>query len=381
MFLVLPKLIRQFQPTRISISRVCAWAWTICAYCWCGAWRCPFWSKLQWFTPYLYLNSNRVKPFLLIKTYINMKLKLILACVTLLMTSCSKTYYQVVEVKSTNLQKENSNYVYNDGVCKIIYNFWSRGGNAGFRVENLSDEVIYMDLGNTFYIKNGVAYDYYKARSYGIGKSSQITKVKSKGISEGISASATAYGVWRGITLDGYSGSISAQASSQTSFLTSYAISEGSSSSLSYAEKPIVAIPPHASKSFSEYKIMTDIIQDCSVNLRVKKNNPEGQTFDESESPINFENHITYRVGENATAKVVTNKFYIGGFTNYFYKDILKVRRAGCKKTVLKTVFDKYAPDCFYMRYNQKHSRDYSLDATGALKNSSDGSYYTVRKQ
>ena len=234
-----------------------------------------------------------------------MKQKLILACVTLLMTSCSvKTYYQVVDVKSTNLEKESNNYVYNDGVCKIVYNFWSNGGDAGFSIVNLSEDVIYVDLGNTFYIENGMAKDY-----------------------------------------------------SNTKMVAEL------NSDVASVEKTAVAIPPHALKRISEYKVMEDIIQNCSVRLKVKKNQLEGTTFKESESPIIFKNYITYRKEGNEAAKVISNDFYISGFTNYLSKDILKTRRAGCKKGVIKTVFDKYAPDRFYVKYTQKHSRDYSADA------------------
>ena len=317
--------------------------------------------------------------------FIKMKQKLILASVALLMMSCSAgTYYQVVDVKSSNLQKESNNYVYNDGVCKIFYNFWAEGGDAGFMIENISDEMIYVDLGNTFFIKNGVAFDYFKARSYGVGKSTQITKVKSNGISKGLSVSATAYGKWRGVgVLNGYPGSISAQSMSHASFLTSNAISEGSSSNLSFAEKPIVAIPPHASKSFYEYEIMSDVIQDCSVRLKVKKKQPEGKTFDKLESPLGFENYITYRIGENEATKVITNKFYIGGFTNYLSKDVEDYERTGCQKSVLIKMNKEAAPDRFYVKYNRTHPRDYSADAIGASVSKSKGNdmYISVRKK
>ena len=315
-----------------------------------------------------------------------MKQKLLLASIALLMSSCNvKTYYQIVDVKSNNVQKENNNYVYNDGVCKIIYNFWSEGGNAGFTIENLSEEILYVDLSNTFYIENGKAYDYYKARNYGLGKSFQIATGKSVGKSTGLSALATAYGIWRGGTMNGYPGSLSAQASSVISSQVSSSISEGSNSNLAYAEKPIIAIPPHASKSFSEYIIMEDVIQDCSVNLMVGKNKPEGMNLTESESPVNFRNYITYRKGENGEVKTVSNDFYVGGFTNYSSIDIVKTNKYGCKQTVTKTHCEGYASDRFYVKYDKSHSRAYSLDAIGTSQSLSKGSpnnmYYTVRKQ
>ena len=342
-----------------------------------------------------------------------MKQKSLLACMLLLITSCSlKTYYQVVEVKSTNVQKESNNYVYNDGVCKITYNFWSEGGNAGFSIDNLSDDVIYLDLTNSFFIVNGSAYDYYKARNFGFGKtkgkslskslSESIGKSVSKSVgkSSGLSESATAYGTLIGGFYSGYPGSItkqessenwsqiSSQVSSQFSFQVSSTIFEAVSSNIAYAEKPIIAIPPHATKTISEYKIIGDVIQDCSVNLMVEKNKPEGMTFTESETPLSFRNYISYRKGERGEIKAVTNDFYVGGFTNYLSTDIIKEEKVGCKNTIELDRFEKYGSDRFYVEYYNNHSNHYSADAKGNAttkvkkKVSSTGSsYYSVRKE
>lgn len=245
-----------------------------------------------------------------------MKQKILLACVALLMTSCSTTYYQIVDVKSTNLQKESNSYVYNDGNCKIIYNFWEEGGNSGFSMANLSDEVIYLDLGITFYIENGIAYDYYRAKT---GKNLKLVEAN--------------------------------------------ASSNNSNSDIAFTEKPVVAIPPHAAKTLYGYCIVGDVIQDCSVKMMVKKAQPEGKTFSESESPIYFRNYITYRKGESGEAKVITNDFYIGGFTNYLSSDVIKKEWVGCKKTVKINCIKESASDCFYVKYDKIHSNHYSADA------------------
>lgn len=277
-----------------------------------------------------------------------MKRNLFLACVALLMVSCKTTqnYYQVVEVKSSNLQKENSNYVYNDGRCKLTYDFWAEGGDAGFRLENLTDEVLYVNLENSFYIENGVSYDYYKARTFEFGKNIQIATGSSK--------LAAAYGLWSVGVLGAYPGSVANQKSSS--------VSSSSGSSISYAEKPVVMIPPHTSKTFGEYRIMSDVIQDCSVNLFVKKEKTDGMTFTESESPIRFANYITYRIGENGEPQAVTNNFYLGGFTNYRGEDVTKTVKVGCKNSVTKKYFDKSGADRFYVNYDNLHNNDYSKD-------------------
>ncbi|MBQ9170993.1 MAG: hypothetical protein IJ148_09315 [Bacteroidaceae bacterium] len=266
-----------------------------------------------------------------------MKKNLYFTCAALLMASCSmKTYYQVVDVKSTNLQKESNNYVYNDGVCKIVYNFWGNGGNAGFTIENLSDEIIYVDMEKSFYIENGIANDYYRARIYGAGKDVKLVVAAS--------------------------------------------IASGYSSDIAYMEKPIVAIPPHALKSFSEYEIIEDAIQDCAVKMMVKKNQPDGIVYTESESPIKFKNYITYKNGENGATKEVSNDFYIGGFTNYISSDIIKTRKRGCKQTVTKTYNEKYASDRFYWKYNNTTSNDNSADAKASSTKSSSNDMYKYKK-
>ena len=161
-----------------------------------------------------------------------------------------------------------------------------------------------------------------------------------------------------GRALDGYPGSVSAQASSS--------IAGASSSNLAFKEKPIVAIPPHASKAFSEYIIMGDVIQDCSVNLMVKKGKPDGKTYSATDSPINFTNYISYKKGEAGGYKVITNSFYLSGYNNYNYKDAIKKTKTGCKETVTLEYFEKAEADRFYVKYNNMHNTHYSKDARTA---------------
>ena len=96
------------------------------------------------------------------------------------MASCSSSsYVQVVDMKGS-VPVENSNFTYSDNACKITYNLWSNGGDAGFRVENLTDQVIYINLANSFFIENGTAHDYFRNRTY--GKGSAVTNGKSLAI-------------------------------------------------------------------------------------------------------------------------------------------------------------------------------------------------------
>ena len=98
-----------------------------------------------------------------------------------LLAACSTSgYVQVVDVQST-LPVQQNNYVYDDGTCRITYALWAEGGNAGFVVENLSDEILYLDLAKSFYIQNGTAHDYYLHRSFDKGTSASSSNAYAQG--------------------------------------------------------------------------------------------------------------------------------------------------------------------------------------------------------
>lgn len=261
----------------------------------------------------------------------------------LMMASCSKSYIQIVEVTS-EVPVLSNNYVDSDGSCRVTYNLWSQGGDPGFVVENLTDKVLYIDLSNTFLIKNGAAYDYFRNRTYGNSSSSTITK--------GVSATASAYGVWAVTRLAGSKSASSSSASSITS-----------TSAVTVNEKSLVAIPPHAHKTFSEYSISDIVIQDCSVRMFPQRNRPEGRSFSKQESPITFTNYITYHVGEEGTPQIITQEFYVSAYKNYCTKDVVEKEKVGCKKQKF-VQYNKYGtPAKYYIMYNANQNNNYSADA------------------
>ena len=95
----------------------------------------------------------------------------------ILFSSCQPMlYYQMYEVKPTkNTAPINDELVYEDSNCKISYNFWSNGGNAGFRFYNKTNDDIYLLLDKSNFILNGVAYDYYKNREYTTSKGTSMS--------------------------------------------------------------------------------------------------------------------------------------------------------------------------------------------------------------
>src|SRR5690606_15327834 len=64
------------------------------------------------------------------------------------------------------ITKSDNSLIYEDNTCMISYNLWSSGGDAGFLFYNKSEQNVYVDLSESFFILNGVADNYYKDRIY-----------------------------------------------------------------------------------------------------------------------------------------------------------------------------------------------------------------------
>lgn len=95
--------------------------------------------------------------------------------VVLALSSCKSTFYQVVTTQSENLKTEQNALFFEDENCKVYYNLWSEGGNAGFFFHNKTDMTIYVNLAESFFVKNGMAYDYSLNRTFSSSTSQSVT--------------------------------------------------------------------------------------------------------------------------------------------------------------------------------------------------------------
>lgn len=269
-----------------------------------------------------------------------MRNQIVLLTLTSLFAACSTTgYVQVVDVQST-LPVQQNNYVYDDGLCRITYALWAEGGNAGFMVENLTEEIMYLDLAKSFFVQNGTAHDYYLHRSFNRGSSASSSNAFAQGAMALVLGTSGAF------------------VSTST---------KGTSSNTTTWEKNFVAIPPHASKSIYEYNIADDVIQDCSARLIPKKGKPREMTYSEANSPLRFSNFITYRIGEQGEAKSVTHDFHVSHFANYRACEIEEKVKTGCKGQKISKVCKEARNTRYYVRYSETHNKDFSADARESM--------------
>ena len=220
--------------------------------------------------------------------------KLIYLFLTLLMTSCATTFYQVYNVKPN--QEKNTktdNLFFEDENCKITYDLWANGGNIGFDIYNKTDENVYVYLNESNFILNGFAYDYYKNRTF--------------------------------TTTEG-----------------------------TIKEDSIIRIPAKTTKRISEYSINSTRITDCDLKKYPSRKTIKTKSYTIEQSPIIFSNIITYETkGEKMT---VQNEFYVSEIANYPATEFFEYKYTEyCgKKSKSKTKFNKfYNTDKFYIKYSK----------------------------
>ncbi len=262
------------------------------------------------------------------------------ALVVLFFSSCAITprlqvYYQVYKAQPTEkvINKGNS-LVYEDDACMIIYNFWGVGGDMGFQFFNKSESDIFLDLEKSFYVLNGVSYDYFKNRTY----SYSTTK-----------------------------GSTSTRTSSSMTNLNNsdYIQNIGSNSnSVSTFEKKIICIPSKTSKFINEYKVTESFYLDCGLYKYPTSKQVRSKTYNRIESPFVFSNRITYSIGDSKDLIRFENEFYISEITNYPSSEMVGTtyeETCGQKSINTNSYFKISSADMFYNKYF-KTGNDYSIN-------------------
>jgi hypothetical protein len=279
--------------------------------------------------------------------------------------SCVTSYYQIYKtIPSENTILKDDFLVYEDENCMVLYNFWSEGGNMVFLFHNKTDENIYLNLGESFFIYNGIAYNYYRNRTFTFSKASSSSSSVS-------SSSINTYGisVSKSNTDINYSNLV--YGLNLISTLTNIAMQEASSSStntkgqtisseesVSYNEEKIVCIPSKTTKIISEYIVNEHVYKDCDLSLFPKKKDIKSKMFSKEVSPFVFSNRLSYYI--EGTTKIIRfeNEFYVSEISNHTENEIIEWKYVDeCNKPIdIRTVpirqfINVYSPTNFYIKY------------------------------
>ena len=315
-----------------------------------------------------------------------------LLSVAFLFSSCAQNYYfvQVFEAKSSSkdapINPQNGGMFYEDDNCILFYSFWAERGDASYAIHNKTNKIMYVDLSKSFFIRNGIANDYYKERAWSetqtntLGTQATTSSAISGNLSYSYGASAAYLGNFGNLPLttsDPISSSVNAQRTESYGLLYSTAIANSiatsKSASIAVKEQKIIALPPRATKIVAEYARTDRGIMNCDLERYPSEKSEI--SFDEENSPLTFSNYVTYRLEEGKQDIVVRNDFYVSKVTNYArpytYKYVRREKRP-CqnltsddskkyKETYPVKVYDKVymfpTDNCFYLEYEKQSKR------------------------
>ncbi len=261
---------------------------------------------------------------------------------SVLMTSCTKTFYQVYDVQSTNLSEKDNSLVYENGDLRVMYNLWSNDGSMGFIAQNLTDKDLFIDMTQTFFIFNGAANDYFRNREF----TATTTLEASLGYSVSQSyLDVTGYWPNRYVVPTGEAASAK--------------VTKGFSQAVTTKEAEYICVPANSYKVIDIYKIGPNLVRTCDRKRDFPYATQNVGSYTELTTPMKFKNRISYsftKDGENL--KHIENDFYVTSISNYSKKAAVgkEKKNVGCYTTIQKKIeyFKIGGPNKFYKVYTDK---------------------------
>lgn len=262
--------------------------------------------------------------------------------VSVLLSSCaSRSYYQVYKATPTDkLVLKDGLLVYEDGSCMVSYDFWGDGGDIGFLFFNKTDKNIYLNLEESFFILNGVTYNYFRNRVFTTSTNSGAITTRAA------SASKSVTGINYNDLLQ----------TNRLSVTNSLGLMASSSFSVSYNEEKIICVPSKTSKRISEYIINESLFRDCDLLRYPKPSQIKTKTFSKEQSPFVFSNRITYTIGQNENLMKFENEFYVTEISNYPENELFDFeyeKYCDEKSTYMTGFFKQDSADKFYIKYSK----------------------------
>lgn len=276
--------------------------------------------------------------------------KLLLAfAATALFAACSPIYYQIYQTKPITegaaIDKEAIVFANKD--CRVTYNFYSNGGDAGFLLTNLTDSIMYVHMDESFFVLNGVTNDYYR-QSFDIqGQSRTIGSSLNISLNNGVESKKKK--------------NREAKVSSESATTSSHAHYSGT------FERAVLTIPPHASRQLGNYNINAYVLELCGAKSNPKGRKNSGRTYTENDTPLTFSNTISYNIGTKGNRTLINTQFYVSEILNMTRKAMMTETRltdpcGKVKKGKVETM-SMDSPDRFYLlyRYDKKLDRPVNI--------------------
>lgn len=234
--------------------------------------------------------------------------------------------------------------VYENEDCRIMYNLWGINGSMGFLFENKTDNDIFIDLTQTFFIKNGAANDYFMNRTF------ETRTFESLNLGYSVSN--------KYIGPDGY-WPLQYEVPFATEQKSVANVKNGMSAAITVKESEMVCVPAHSYKVIDHYTISPLFEKTCKNETDYPQKSAVLKNFTESDSPLKFKNRIAYSFKKDHTSlKHIENSFYLIEIKNYSTNSAVELKKVsdGCKETwpTKRKFFKIGGPDQFYIIYKKE---------------------------
>ena len=238
----------------------------------------------------------------------------------ILLSACTPTLFQqIATLSSDDVEiKKDGTFAYQDAMVTIEYDFWSESGKFSFTVTNNTDENLHLNLGESYFVNNGNAYDYYQARTY------VYENRPNPGVPDKVSK-------------------------------------------VEYAEQPIICIPAHASKTIKEFKVTSSAYRECGFARDPSKKETAVKMYTDLTSPRIIENRLVFQIGE--VKLPVVNVFYVSEYRNIANENAIEYQKVNdCNGAVRYVRVNKFsAHNKFFITYDMWSDEGASNDRKGGL--------------
>lgn len=244
---------------------------------------------------------------------------------SLLCACSSSTYYQLYKVSTNGLERKNNLLTFENEHCIVSYDLWGEKGDLSFTLFNKTDEDVFVIMPRSFFIKNGIAYDYY---TNSINVSHQVAQT----------GKSTSF----------------AYANTLATIYAQSAITETTTT----MEMEAICIPPKSTKFFKGFNLVQHAYKDCdNHDFNYPTNSSNIIRYNKEESPWNFRNRIAYTFGnENNDCLYIENELWVSSLQNYYQsamQETIEVDECEKKTPVKKTIITNQSPSSFYNIYEK----------------------------
>ena len=267
-----------------------------------------------------------------------MKKSLLAFVIVPLLCACSSSmYYQLYKVDTNGLEQKTNQLSFENEHCTISYNLWGENGNLSFTMYNKTDQNIFIVMPQSFFIQNGMAYDYYSNAVHTSRQVTQVGKAATYANSYASMLGNSAMGVGKSTT---YAGTLTSENSTSTQ------------------EMAVICIPPKAAKYFKGFKLIEQAHKDCDdYDFNYPKKQSDIITYDKEASPWAFRNRIAYTLESDMdNCLYVDNELWVSHLQNYDYKameEYIKDTECETHYTITKLIILNKAPNAFYNKYTK----------------------------